>query len=444
MHILAVLVLLAALTACRSARPVVARAGTQELTVEQLARIFAQRPNLPLRPDMGERVANWWVEYQLLAQRLVSGDSLLDSATVVEAMWPDARKYVVERWREALLAPRLPLESASVDSAYQAGHHRLIQHVLMRADSTAPPELKDRRRAQAQALRARLAQGQPWESVNRENEDAAARERGGSVGVIGPGQTPAAFEGAAFGLRPGEISPVVASPFGFHILRRPTLSEVREEYRAGLEAVIAEQIDSINFGDLARRRHLTLREGALQQVRRAVSEPLRFKDSRTVVATFDGGRFTLGDVVGWLLTIPDRIHSALERGPDRQLAEFLDAMTHYQLTYFEAVRNHVTLSPEEFLDLKDALARRLNDVKAAIAVYPPAPGDSSSVEERQRRASEKIEQFLLGDWERFARVPAFLDDRLRRESRWAVYPRGIDRSLKRASELRAAGDSLGR
>lgn len=115
------------------------------------------------------------MEYQLFAQRTVSGDSLLDSATVLEAMWPDARKYVVERWRGALLAPRLPLDSASVDSAYQAGDHRLIQHVLMRADSGAPPELKDRRHAQAQALRARLARGQPWEAVNRESDDAAAR-----------------------------------------------------------------------------------------------------------------------------------------------------------------------------------------------------------------------------------------------------------------------------
>lgn len=439
------------LGACGWRGSVAARAGEQVLTAERLAEIVSRWRGASADTSLARQVANWWVEYQIFAHRTASGDSLLDSATVREVLWPTARAYVLARWREQLFASQLPLDSAALDSVYRAGDFRLIQHVLFQVPGRGPAELRQRVRRRAEALRLRLDRGLSWEAAQRENEDPISRSRGGNVGVITRGQTEPEFEEAAFGLAPGGISPVVASSHGFHIARRPPLREVREDFRAAVEPLVAQRLDSLHMRELAQERRLALTPSGLERARAAVREPLRFKSSRTVIATFDGGRFTLADLVRWLQAVPDWMHIQVERGVEqgsgRPLSGFLDQMMGYELLYREALDHHVDLLPEEFSELREELAQQLNKVRAALGVYPPAPGDSTGSLALQRRAAGRVEQYLdalPGDWQRFARVPSLLADRLKEESRWAVYPRGIRRSVRRVAEVRALQDSASR
>ena len=55
----------------------------------------------------------------------------------------------------------------------------------------------------------------------RYSDDTGSRFECGSIGVIEPAMTAPSFEAALFRLRPGEISDLVESPFGFHIIQRP-------------------------------------------------------------------------------------------------------------------------------------------------------------------------------------------------------------------------------
>ncbi|MGH7530348.1 MAG: DUF1579 family protein [Gemmatimonadales bacterium] len=424
---------------------VAARAGEQTLTVEELAQMFARQPGPAVSPKLVARVATWWVEYQLFAQRLAAGDSMLDSATVLEVMWPQARGYILGRWRAQLFASQLPLDSAAVDSVYRADRYRLIQHILIRA-RPGGPAAHARRRRQADTLRSRLARGLSWEAAQAENQDAVARARGGSIGVIQRGQTDPEIERAAFALAPGGISPVLESRLGLHIVRRPRLHEVRREFHAAVEPLVAAYLDTLHIRNLARQRRLALTPAALERARAAVGDPLRYLESRSVIATFDGGRFTLADLVRWLRTISDVMHTQLERGDDQQLPAFLRDMMGYELLYREAVDHGVTLTPAEFAELKATLARRLERVQTALHVYPPGAGDSGSAEERQHQAARRVDAYVMrltGDWQGFASVPMLLAERLKRTSPWKTYPRQFERAVERAAELRAQQEAAG-
>ena len=67
---------------------VVARAAGQELTAGHLAELLAPQKAVQLRREVMDRIADLWVDYELIGLAVANGDSLTDTATVMAASWP--------------------------------------------------------------------------------------------------------------------------------------------------------------------------------------------------------------------------------------------------------------------------------------------------------------------------------------------------------------------
>jgi hypothetical protein len=81
----------------------VARAGEYELGVQRLAEIIAAGKELPVRRDVVNGIAVLWVDYTTFADRLLAGDSLLDSAHVAAAMWAELEQEVASQFHDRLI-----------------------------------------------------------------------------------------------------------------------------------------------------------------------------------------------------------------------------------------------------------------------------------------------------------------------------------------------------
>ena len=106
-----------------------------------------------------------------------------------------------------------------------------------------------RRRQLAQELRSKAARGADFATLARQHsEDPSSREQGGDLGTFARGTHTSAFDNAAFALKPGKLSEVVQTEYGFHVIklfrkepaRALSLDEATPEIRgrllSGLEA----------------------------------------------------------------------------------------------------------------------------------------------------------------------------------------------------------------
>lgn len=103
---------------------------------------------------------------------------------------------------------------------FDAGERVRASHILLRVPEGAAPAVKKAQRAKAEAALARVGKGEDFAAVARQvSEDPGSAPRGGDLGAFGKGQMVPAFEQAAFALPAGQVSGLVESPFGFHIIK---------------------------------------------------------------------------------------------------------------------------------------------------------------------------------------------------------------------------------
>jgi peptidyl-prolyl cis-trans isomerase C len=130
------------------------------------------------------------------------------------------------------------------------------RHIFIKLATSASAEERDKARNKAEELRQRLKKGEDFAALaTKASEDEDTAKNGGDLGRILAGKTNSAdFETALFSLKAGEISEVVTTPFGLHIIKvderqeqhTATFAETRD-YIAGLLKKELEQKKAMEF-----------------------------------------------------------------------------------------------------------------------------------------------------------------------------------------------------
>src|SRR6266478_3474281 len=301
-------------------------AAGQILTVDRLAQVVGHAQRIPIRPDVLTGVANVYLDYAVFAAELGRGRDLHDSALVLASQWPVAAQLKWERYHDQLVATRGKLTPVQADSAFQAGTVRLFQHILIRIPQSAVPMVEQQKEKQAAALLRQAAAQRGFnfaQLARRYSEDPGSKTKGGYLPATPRGQFVPAFESAAWLLAQGAMTAVVRTPFGFHIIRRPPLAEVRDSFHADLENVRAARFDSLYLDSLANQRQLKAVSGAPALVRQAVPQIVSARSDTRTLATYKGGTFHVKDLARWLLALDPNDVRGIATASDAQLNQFL-------------------------------------------------------------------------------------------------------------------------
>lgn len=100
-------------------------------------------------------------------------------------------------------------------------------HILIKSEADTNPTAKDEQRKRLEAVKKRIENGEDFASLAREISECPSAEKGGDLGYFERGNMVKPFEDAAFSMKPGEVSDVVVTPFGFHLIKVTDHSEAR-------------------------------------------------------------------------------------------------------------------------------------------------------------------------------------------------------------------------
>lgn len=260
------------------------------LEKQVLERLVMDKVQLQQARDMGLRIDDAQLEQAL--QRIAAGNNLslaqfravLEKDGIAFASFREEirAEITIARLREREVESKIFISDGEVDNylaspSVQGGTEEEYQlaHILLRAPESASPEQIQKLRAKAEQMLERSSKGEDFAQLAAAYSDAPDGMKGGNLGWRSLDRLPTMFAEASLKLKVGEVSPVLRSSNGFHLIKllakrgggavqaveqthaRHILIKVNEvvsesEARHKLESLHARIKHGENFAELAR------------------------------------------------------------------------------------------------------------------------------------------------------------------------------------------------
>lgn len=414
-----------------------ARVGSRELKSAAVAEIITRLGGPNASPEAASAITGIWVDYQLFAEHIAKTRADGDTALMNRLIWPQVAQFKISAWHDSLLASRGQLSEASIDSAYSAQGFRLFQHILVRPTGAAAADTA-KAKAEAQRLAQQARSGDFGKLAKQYSADPANKDDGGFLPVSPRGTFVPEFEAAGWELNPGEVSGVVQTPFGWHVIRRPALAEVRGRFEPAVRQRSTALADSIFIAQLLASSKIELKSGAPETVRKATKDMASASRSSKLVATYAGGDLRVSDLSRWLASYPTQTLNQIQEAPDSLVENLVKFVIQNELLLKQADSAKVAVTGEMRANLINQIQSQILEVRAASGLDAPELADSAKTPsaDRQRIAGEKIDDYfkrLTTNQAQFRPVPPTLSAELRATGDYRIYDAGIAKAMELVS-----------
>ncbi len=122
-------------------------------------------------------------------------------------------------------------------TTYQTPEQRHARHILLQATDSDSPERQEEQAKKAEEVRILAQKGGDFSALARQYSEGPTKDSGGDLGFFSAGQMVPAFDAAVFAMQAGEISQVIKTQFGYHVI---LLEEIKPPATKSLTEVTAE------------------------------------------------------------------------------------------------------------------------------------------------------------------------------------------------------------
>jgi hypothetical protein len=431
---------------------VAAKAGSQELSVERLAALLGG-VTVPLTPDIAKSIATIWMDYQLLGEAAAKNDTLNQRKVLDEALWAFLAQQRIAKFHEAMVKSYNLGDSVAMAKGYATSDYLAAQHILI---STANPQefakasqaTKDSLRRVAVKLRAQVTAANFAEIAKERSVDQGSAARGGSLGLFKKTDMVPQFSAATAALAPGQISGVVESAFGYHIIRRLTYAEVKDEYAQAANGPAIQKADSVFMAGQESAASIKFVPTAATTVKSVVSDLDGNTKNNTVLATWKGGDFTVARLVKWLEAAPqkEQVADQFRQMPDSAVVGVLKRIMQSELLLKAADSAKVVIDSAEMAEITKRYSAAVVNLWEQLGVTPTLLADSGKTPAaRERVAAALMNTYVEGLMSQKTKfVPVLPPVEMVAKAKYGakLNTAGLQRAVEVANKTKKAADSL--
>jgi len=147
----------------------------------------------------------------------------LNEASIKEKL---ERDLALKKLIEDEIAPKVTVSDSDIRAFYENNPETFKQpervkasHILIKVDSKADPSQKAEAQKKIDLVQAKLQKGEDFGALAKEYSEGPSGPKGGDLGYFTRGQMVKPFEEAAFAMKPGEVSGMVETRFGYHLIK---------------------------------------------------------------------------------------------------------------------------------------------------------------------------------------------------------------------------------
>ncbi len=211
--------------------PVLAKIGDKKITMSDLDRIIGYydvkqqklfEQNLQAKATLLKRIVEGMVISEVARKKGFDKE-----AGIKEQLEMISNDFLTTEYMKKEIIAKINVTEEEVKLYYKAHPEEFrtpemvkARHILIRADKNASEEDKKKAREKAEEVLKEIKAGEDFAKIAAEiSDDPGSKTKGGDLGFFPKGKMVPDFEKAAFSLKPGQLSDVVQSPLGFHIIK---------------------------------------------------------------------------------------------------------------------------------------------------------------------------------------------------------------------------------
>lgn len=362
------------------ARPV-ARVAGESLDVTELGTMMAESPipDSALTGHWAGQIARLWADYVSLVRLYQSPDTT--ASLDYDALLEGARYYsslAVQQYRDSVVLAGVDPTDEEVRDWFDETQP-LTRLDVRRVRIEIPPEaaesVRDSLAREARRLHERVTGGADFIEVARAASDEPPAARGQVLAYQGHEDFPAAADSVVFQLRPGEISPVVATDdaFVFYRIERrraPEFESVADIVRRQLTTRRREERVTTTSDSLLANSRRVVADGA-DRIAQMIADSEDLAEGRVSsslrLVRYEGGELTVGELRDLFRTRPDILRRFRE-GDEEDAGTFLYQLAGDEVLIEAAARSGVDATAAARANLQAGIAGQLAAVARRMGI----------------------------------------------------------------------------
>lgn len=239
--------------------PVFAKAGDHVFRKSDLSRILSYSP-----PYLQEQLKRDPQQKEMLIKRLMHQKIISDIAKkegfdkkteVKEQLQQITDSFLANEYLMQEVIEKVSVSENELKDFYNGNKEKFTtpeqvkaSHILIKVNFGATEDEKKKAKEKAKQMLEWLKKGEKFETLAEQySDDQQSKTIGGSLGYIARGRMPKSFDEAAFSMKPGQISDVVQTDYGYHIIQvedhkdaaTKTFDEVKDSIKEQMKNEIA-------------------------------------------------------------------------------------------------------------------------------------------------------------------------------------------------------------